>query len=393
MRCIVWARFLASLLMASVVLAGGGQMRAEEGKIRVLLIDGRNNHDWEKTSPELKNMLQATGRFTVDVHTAPPKVEGEPDRWPVRLTAGDIKPYDCILSNYNGPDWAPETRKAVEEYVAGGKGLALVHAANNCHRSWEEYDKMLGYNWVSGSAHGPKFEYDVNISPVEHPITAGVTDFWHNRDELYHALRLNPEATNLRVLATSFSPPRMLRLKRTDKDGGEYVIDHCFGTGNHEPMVVITDYGRGRCFHMILGHYAESMTDNGFKTLMTRGVEWAATGEVTLPVIEPLPPAKRLPLYPQPQVVVEGLEQHLWHDEPDRLPELFAKDPADMVRFAHQNAVAIRGLIRDLRIPRVAWQLDGDQAVWALPEGKPGDRWWRIECVKQGDGWKIDRID
>lgn len=230
---------------------------------------------------------------------------------------------------------------------------------------------------------GPKFEYDVNISPVEHPITAGVTDFWHNRDELYHALRLNSEATNLRVLATSFSPPRMLRLKRTDKDGGEYVIDHCFGTGNHEPMVVITDYGRGRCFHMILGHYAESMTDNGFKTLMTRGVEWAATGEVTLPVIEPLPPAKRLPLYPQPQVVVEGLEQHLWHDEPDRLPELFAKDPAGMPQFAQQNAETIRQLIRDLRIPRVAWKLDGDRAVWALPEGKPGDRWWRIECVKQ----------
>ncbi len=398
MKCGYAWRFAVAVLVGALVLGASRQAPAAEAKLKVLVIDGRNNHEWEKTTPELKKMLEATGRFTVDVKTAPPAVEGKPDRWPIRLTAADIKPYDCVLSNYNGTDWAPETKTALEEYVRGGKGFALVHSANNCHRSWKEYDKMLGYNWGAGSAHGPKFEYDVNITQVKHPITVGLGDFWHNRDELYHGLKPNPGATNMRILATSFSPPRMLRLKRTRKDGSEYIIDHCFGSGNHEPMALITDYGRGRCFHMILGHYAESMTDNGFRTLMTRGVQWAATGRVTLPVIGPLPSAKRLPLHPRPQAVVEGLEQHLWHEEPDRLPELFAAEPAAMSKFAQANADAIRKLIRDLRIPKVNWQVDGDRAIWALPDhkgadGKPSDRWWRIQCVKQGPEWKIDKIE
>ena len=376
-----------SLLLAASVVVGG------EGRLKVLLLDGRNNHEWEKTTPVLVQMLEATGRFTVDVHTAPPKAEGQPDKWPIRLAAKDLAPYDCILSNYNGGRWAPATEQAIEAFVRGGKGFAAVHAANNCHQAWREYHKMLGYNWRSGSAHGPKFPFDVHITAVKHPITDGLTDFWHNREELYHALKLNPGATNVRVLATAFSPPRMLRLKRKKKDGTEYVIDHCFGTGNDEPMAVITDYGQGRCFHMILGHYAESMLDNGFKTLMTRGVEWAATGKVALPVIRPIPPAKHLPRYPQPQVVVEGLEQHLWHKEHDALPELFATDGEAMAKRARENEEPVRELIRKLRIPRVKWQIDGDRATWALPDAKPGARWSRIECVKQGQEWKIGRIE
>ena len=41
--------------------------------IRVLIVDGQNNHDWKHTTPELKKILEETGLFTVDVATAPPK--------------------------------------------------------------------------------------------------------------------------------------------------------------------------------------------------------------------------------------------------------------------------------------------------------------------------------
>jgi hypothetical protein len=253
---------------------------------------------------------------------------------------------------------------------------------------------MLGYNWKN-SAHGPKFEFDVNLTDVEHPITEGVVDFRHSVDELYHLLKLNPKATNVRVLATSFSPPRMLRLKRTRDDGTEYVIDHCFGTGNDEPVVVITDFGQGRCFHMILGHYARSMEDNGFKTLMIRGTEWAASGEVTLPVSEPLPPAENPPRYPRPQGVVEGLEQHLIRAEHDRLKDLFAGESEAAIDALLERVVAdseaIRALIRDLRIPRVPWKIEGERAVWSLPEGE-SKSWRKIVCVKQGEDWKIRAI-
>jgi hypothetical protein len=41
---------------------------ADEAKrIRVVLIDGQNNHDWRTTSPWLKKILEGDGKYTVDV--------------------------------------------------------------------------------------------------------------------------------------------------------------------------------------------------------------------------------------------------------------------------------------------------------------------------------------
>jgi hypothetical protein len=46
--------------------------RAEESKIRVLIVDGINNHDWRTATDGVRQFLSATGRFTVDVSTTPP---------------------------------------------------------------------------------------------------------------------------------------------------------------------------------------------------------------------------------------------------------------------------------------------------------------------------------
>ena len=55
-------------------------------------------------------------------------------------------------------------------------------------------------------------------------------------------------------------------------------------TGKDEPMVWVASYGKGRGYHNVLGHDVEAMQSSaGFATLMIRGVEWAATGEVSYP--------------------------------------------------------------------------------------------------------------
>ena len=43
------------------------------GPLKVLIVDGQNNHDWKATTPLLKRMLETTGRFAVDVATTPAK--------------------------------------------------------------------------------------------------------------------------------------------------------------------------------------------------------------------------------------------------------------------------------------------------------------------------------
>lgn len=60
------------LLCLALLLTLTPGLAAEKGaKIRVLIIDGQNNHDWRKMTPWHKAQLEASGLFTVEVSTTP----------------------------------------------------------------------------------------------------------------------------------------------------------------------------------------------------------------------------------------------------------------------------------------------------------------------------------
>ncbi len=250
-------------------------------KLKALIIDGQNNHQWEKTTPILRRILEDSGRFTVDVATSPPKGES---------TAGfrpQFEKYDVVVSNYNGAVWPEETQQAFEQYVQNGGGVTIVHAANNAFPNWKAYNEMVGLLWRGagfgprltlndqgkvvrtaagegpGAGHGPQHEYLVVVRDSKHPITAGLPQAWmHAKDELYHGQR--GPAANMTILATAYSAQDQR------------------GTGTHEPMLWVIPYGKGRVFTTVLGHADYSMKCVGFITTLLRGTEWVATGKVTL---------------------------------------------------------------------------------------------------------------
>jgi type 1 glutamine amidotransferase len=78
---------------------------------------------------------------------------------------------------------------------------------------------------------------------------------------------------NMTVLATAHSDPKNK------------------GTGHDEPMVIVVRYGKGRVFHTTMGHDVAAMSCVGFITLLQRGTEWAATGNVTQKVPANFPTA------------------------------------------------------------------------------------------------------
>src|SRR5579859_150853 len=65
----------AGLLLAAVTLAAlaptGESGDNKSARIRVVIIDGQNNHNWQATTPVMKKELEESGRFTVDVATSP----------------------------------------------------------------------------------------------------------------------------------------------------------------------------------------------------------------------------------------------------------------------------------------------------------------------------------
>src|SRR5579863_4163516 len=81
--------------------------------IRVLIIDGQNNHAWQLTTPVLKKILEDSHLFEVTVLTTPP-AGGDFSRF-----KPDFAHYQVVLSNYN--DCTTETVPA-GKYSVGCPG-------------------------------------------------------------------------------------------------------------------------------------------------------------------------------------------------------------------------------------------------------------------------------
>jgi hypothetical protein len=289
LRCTVV--FLAAFAFGHALPA---QTRASD-KIKVVIIDGQNNHDWRKTTPFMKTVLEQTGRFAVAVSTTPQAGGALPEGKDQIGFPPSLLDFDVLLSNYNGAAWPAGFQTALEERLHDGKiGLVIVHAANNSFGSWVEYNRMIGMGWRDnkfgdrltldadgkevrvpkgqgpGSSHGSKHPFRVTIRDGDHPITRGMPREWmHASDELYHGMRGPIEHVHL--LATAYS----------DKKTG--------GTGQDEPMIWTVGYGKGRVFHTPMGHDLEALHCVGFIATLERGTEWAATGKVTMPLPENFP--------------------------------------------------------------------------------------------------------
>ena len=295
---------IIAIVMFSIVLFSSCNstkkkvINVENARIKALIVNGQMNksHDDKQSSPILEKILELTGEFNVEIATSPSKGEDMSSYKP------QFSNYDLVILDYDGDDWPEETKTNFVNYVKEGGGVVVFHSADNAFPDWKEFNEIIGLGgwkgrnekhgpyvyWENGEIvrndtigkggkHGKQTPVLIETRNLEHPIMKGLPTGWiHAKDELYGNLR--GPAKNIDVLATGFSDPKTN------------------GTGKHEPALFTIKYGEGRVFHTVLGHVRGNgphvaIECAGFITTFQRGAEWAATGEVTLPVPAEFPNA------------------------------------------------------------------------------------------------------
>ncbi len=222
--------------------------------IRVLILSGRNNHEWQKTTPFLEKMFSQTGFFNTEI-------TNQPDT----LKFSDFEKFNVVLSNWNSwPEndlrWPEQTEKALLKFIENGGGFVTFHASTTVFYKWPEFQEISTAAWIMDTtSHGKPSETRVEIIDQNHPVTQGLKSF-----EIFDELWINASKNNkFEALGTATNEELI-------KNGME-----------SQPAILVAGNGKGRIFHTILGHDLKAMESTGFQELIIRGTEWAATGKVT----------------------------------------------------------------------------------------------------------------
>ena len=297
--------FAIGLTLMSALLTACGSK-----PIQGVIITGQNNHNWPVSHQAIKMTLENSGLFKMDVAISPAAGE-DMSGFDV-----DFSKYQFVFLDYNGDPWSEKMNEAFLDFVKNGGGVVVYHAADNSFSSWDEYNKIIalggwgGRNeksgpyvyWKDGAlvkdtsegfggSHGARHEFVLNQRVASHPILEGLPEHWkHASDELYDRLRGPGNIKD--CLYTAYSP--------VEKGG----------SGREEPQIFTVEYGKGKIFHITMGHCGETLEDNpamqcaGFQTMLLRGSEWCATGKVKQKVPADFPTETQVSLRPDYKPVI-----------------------------------------------------------------------------------------
>lgn len=231
---------------------------------------GPNEHDyplWQKRWAVLLGGKEAGQAKQVNLYGPAPKAKralaGAPkvkvstaNGWPSKeqLKTADLIAAFCYVQ------WDEQKLRELEKFLARGGGFVILHPAVIVPKGkdvTEQLSKLIGLAWeydYTRWRHGPM---DLKIAALDNPICLGLPKTIHLLDEAYWPLK--GDLSKVTVLATS-----------------DETISEDSQQTKPEPMFYTYEYGKGRIFSCILGHYTWTFDDPYFRILLLRGMAWAA---------------------------------------------------------------------------------------------------------------------
>jgi type 1 glutamine amidotransferase len=275
-------------------------MHEEKNKIRVLLVSGRviAEHYYPACNERARRLLESTGRFEVKINE---EFNG--------CTEATLEDYDVIFLNYDGrgkPDpvgsyqatpykrWNPETEQVFFNFVKNGGGLYIHHSSVILSSDLpDEYSRVWGACSLQdgkGSRWNPLMPdgtFAVKLAEGTQFTKDLPEQFTVVREDFYSNCIIHPEA-NIEVLASVYDDIEPW-IKNWGKLSEERKAILCAqkpedlpNINKWQPYVWTNTYGAGRIFANLLGNDYETWNRIPYMTLLCRGVEWAATGKITI---------------------------------------------------------------------------------------------------------------
>ncbi|NIA13567.1 MAG: Gfo/Idh/MocA family oxidoreductase [Nitrospiraceae bacterium] len=203
-------------------------------KKRLLLVIGGAWHPFDRCAEILKELLEDTGRYTMDITDSRD-----------RLKRGAIRKYDAVLAYTSSGKLTKDQEHGLLDFVKAGGAFIGLHCATTVGKTNSGYVDLIGGTFVS---HGPVQEFPVTITQRDHVITGRIPDF-RITDELYLLDKFDPKAVD--VLATAM------------------------WKGKTQPIAYTKTYGKGRMFYLALGHDERALLHPEFQKMVRRGVDWS----------------------------------------------------------------------------------------------------------------------
>jgi type 1 glutamine amidotransferase len=268
-------RTLATLVAALLPCLAAA---AEAGKpLQVLLVAGGCCHDYAAQTQILKKGIEARVRSHVDVAYSPDTstkatfdIYGNPD-WD--------KGYDVVIHDECSCDVTD--RAYIERILAAhrrGTPAVNIHCAMHSYRRGNfrepvppgadnaDWYEMIG---LQSTGHGPQQPIEVVFADHAHPVTKPLANWKTINEELYNNIQVLPTA---KVLASGrqLVPPK--------PKNGEPVDPAARPTEATAAVVWTNAYGpnKTRIFSTSLGHNNDTVADDRYLDLVTRGLLWAA---------------------------------------------------------------------------------------------------------------------
>ncbi len=253
--------------MAWMLAEKSGISAAEFRPLRALLVCGGCCHDYPVQKDVLKRGIESRARITVD--TVQQGGTSKESQIPLYENPNWAKGYDVVIHDecfgaVADTNWIS---RILAPHRSGLPGVNL-HCAVHSYRAapgelWQEY---LG---LRSMKHGKATPIQIRTVDKQHPIIRGLgwRDWLTGNEELYNNVKVFPSATVLQR--------------------GTQGEDDC-------AITWVNRFGSTRVFSTSLGHFNETVSDDRYLDLVTRGVLWACDrlDATHLKSITPIPPVR-----------------------------------------------------------------------------------------------------